>query len=61
MVSPCCFCWFGESFLPLVERELLAVAMLSALDLPEQLKAHVRGARNAGATDAQIDLVLTID
>ena len=49
----------GRPFLPLVERELLAVAMLSALDLPDQLKAHVRGARWAGATDDQIDRVLT--
>ena len=48
----------GRPFLPLVERELLAVAMLAALDLPDQLKAHVRGARAAGATDEQIDLVL---
>ncbi|MEM8883872.1 MAG: carboxymuconolactone decarboxylase family protein [Planctomycetota bacterium] len=51
----------GRPFLPLVERELLAVAMLAALDLPDQLKAHVRGARNAGATDGQIDLALAID
>jgi len=47
----------GRPFLPLVERELLAVAMLAAMDLPEQLKAHVRGARAAGATEEQIELV----
>jgi len=50
----------GRPFLPLVERELLAVAMLAALGLPEQLKAHVRGAKRAGASDEQIDLVLAI-
>ncbi|MHC4409348.1 MAG: carboxymuconolactone decarboxylase family protein [Planctomycetota bacterium] len=48
----------GRPFLPLVERELLAVAMLAALELPDQLKAHVRGARAAGATEDQIGLVL---
>ena len=47
----------GRPFLPLVERELLAVAMLAAMDLPDQLKAHVRGAKAAGATDEQISLV----
>ena len=50
----------GRPFLPLVERELLAVAMLAAMDLPEQQKAHVRGARAAGATDEQIQLVSAI-
>lgn len=48
----------GRPFLPLVERELLAVAMLAALKLPDQLKAHIRGARAAGATEDQVDLVL---
>ncbi|MHC4937689.1 MAG: carboxymuconolactone decarboxylase family protein [Planctomycetota bacterium] len=48
----------GRPFLPLVERELLAVAMLSALGLPDQLKAHVRGAKAAGASDAQIEIAL---
>jgi len=50
----------GRPFLPLVERELLAVTMLAALGLPEQLKAHVRGAERAGASREQIELVLTI-
>lgn len=49
----------GRPFLPLVERELLAVAMLAALELPEQLKAHLRGARRAGASEAEVELVLT--
>ena len=49
----------GRPFLPLVERELLAVAMLAAMDLPDQLKAHIRGARAAGATDEQLSLVMT--
>ena len=48
----------GRPFLPLVEREILAVAMLSALGLPDQLKAHVRGARAAGATEEQIEIAL---
>jgi len=49
----------GRPFLPLVERELLAVAMLSALDLSEQLKAHVRGAMRAGASEDEVKLALT--
>ena len=39
----------GRPFLPLVERELMAVAMLAALELPKPLHAHVRGALEVGA------------
>lgn len=44
----------GRPFLPLVERELMAVAMLAALDLPAQLRAHERGALRAGATPEEV-------
>jgi 4-carboxymuconolactone decarboxylase len=42
----------GRPFLPLADREVLAVAMLAALGLGKQLGAHVRGARRAGVSDA---------
>jgi 4-carboxymuconolactone decarboxylase len=44
----------GRPFLPLVERELMAVAMLAALDLPAQLRAHERGALRAGAAPEEV-------
>lgn len=40
--------------LPAEERELLAVAALSAMRCPNQLKSHARGAMNLGATRAQV-------
>jgi len=48
----------ARPFLPLVERELLAVAMLGALGLPNQLRAHVRGSLRVGATPAQVRLAV---
>ena len=39
-------------------RELLAVAMLAAQGQERQLLGHARGARNFGATDAQLHEVL---
>ncbi|HEX7899802.1 MAG TPA: carboxymuconolactone decarboxylase family protein [Planctomycetota bacterium] len=45
--------------LTIVERELLAVAALAALDgLEKQLESHVRGARRVGASEARIRAVL---
>jgi 4-carboxymuconolactone decarboxylase len=38
----------GRPFLPVQEREVLAVAMLAVLGLKAQLKAHVRGALRVG-------------
>jgi len=39
----------GRPFLPILERELMAVAMLAALGLGPQLRAHVLGALRVGA------------
>ena len=50
----------GRPFLPLVEREILAVAMLSAMGLPDQQKAHVRGARTAGAAESDLDFAMAL-
>jgi len=44
----------GRPFLDLVERELMAVAMLGALGLRAQLQAHVRGALRVGATAGEV-------
>lgn len=48
----------GRPFLPLRERELLAVAMLAALDLAPQLRSHLNGARAAGASEEEIEAAL---
>jgi len=40
----------GRPFLPIAERELMAVSMLGVLGLRTQLQAHVRGALNVGAS-----------
>ena len=48
----------GRPFLPLQERELLAVTMLAALDLAPQLRSHVHGARKAGASEEEIEICL---
>ncbi|MFQ5844938.1 MAG: carboxymuconolactone decarboxylase family protein, partial [Planctomycetota bacterium] len=45
----------GRPFLPVAERELMAVAMLGVLDLAPQLRAHVRGALNVGAAPEELD------
>ncbi len=44
----------GRPFLPLIERELMAVAMLGALRLPSQLRAHARGALRVGAAPEEV-------
>jgi len=48
----------SRPFLPLKERELLAVAMLAALDLPPQLRSHMHGAREAGATELELEYAI---
>jgi len=40
------------------ERELIAVAVLAASDVPLQLRSHVEGAKRVGATDREIREVL---
>jgi 4-carboxymuconolactone decarboxylase len=44
----------GRPFLAIVDRELMAVAMLAALGLRAQLRAHVHGALRVGATAADV-------
>ena len=48
----------ARPFLPVEERELLAVAMLGAMGLGQQLREHVRGALNVGATREQVETAL---
>jgi 4-carboxymuconolactone decarboxylase len=45
----------GREGLDLVERELCVVALLAVLDTPRQLYSHLRGARNVGAADLEIE------
>lgn len=49
---------YGDVFrrpeLDLKSRELVAVAVLTVLGLPEPLKTHIIAARNAGATEAEL-------
>jgi 4-carboxymuconolactone decarboxylase len=46
--------------LPIRERELIVVAVLSALKLPKQLDSHVRGALRVGATAREVSAVQSI-
>jgi 4-carboxymuconolactone decarboxylase len=48
----------GRPGLDLVDRELCIVAMLAVQDAPRQVYSHLRGALNAGATEADIKGVL---
>ena len=40
--------------LPLKVRSLVTIAMITALNRPEELKGHIRGALNNGATPEEI-------
>ena len=40
--------------LPLKVRSLVTLAMLTALDRPDEIKGHIRGALNNGATKEEI-------
>ena len=42
------------------ERELIVVAVLSALRLPLQRESHVRGARRVGASEGEVAAMLKI-
>lgn len=42
------------------ERELIVVAVLSALRLPKQLESHVRGARRVGATAREVAAMIAL-
>ena len=51
------YCWgevWGRDGLDHKTRSLLNLAMLSALNRPHEIKAHVRGALNNGVTRAEI-------
>jgi 4-carboxymuconolactone decarboxylase len=50
----------GRPGLDLATRELCIAALLAVWDAPRQLHSHLRGARNAGATDAGIGAALEI-
>jgi len=50
---------YNRPGLDLRERELLAVAMLAIQRQDRQLRYHLHGARNAGATDEEIDDVMS--
>lgn len=55
------WCWgetWGNPVLPPKTRSLLNIAMLTALNRKEELKLHVRGAINNGASVAEIQAVL---
>jgi alkylhydroperoxidase/carboxymuconolactone decarboxylase family protein YurZ len=46
--------------LPIRDRELIVVAVLSALRLPKQLESHVRGAMRVGASAKDVAAMLSI-
>lgn len=51
------YCWgevWGRDGLEPKTRSLLNLAMISALNRPHEIKAHVRGALNNGVTRAEI-------
>jgi 4-carboxymuconolactone decarboxylase len=55
------YCWgavWGRKGLDRSQRSLINLAMISTLNRPHELKAHVRGALNNGLTRAQIAEVL---
>jgi 4-carboxymuconolactone decarboxylase len=50
----------GRGGLDLRRRELCTLAEIAVLDTPRQLRAHLRGALNSGATVAQVEEVLAL-
>jgi 4-carboxymuconolactone decarboxylase len=51
------FCWgavWGREGLPLKTRSMLNLAMISILNRPHELRAHLRGALTNGVTRAEI-------
>ena len=55
------YCWgyvWNRPGLELRERSIINIAMISALNRPHELKAHIRGALNNGVTREQIREVL---
>ena len=58
------YCWgaiWGREGLPLKTRSMLNLAMISILNRPHELRAHLRGALNNGVTKAEIaEIVLQV-
>lgn len=55
------YCWgeiWGDDTLPFKTRSLLNIAMLTALNLPHELKLHVQGALRNGCTPEEIRAAL---
>jgi 4-carboxymuconolactone decarboxylase len=55
------YCWgavWGREELPKKTRSMLNIAMLSALNRPHELKAHLRGALTNGVTKEEIREIL---
>jgi len=55
------YCWgavWGRPGLSRAERSMLNLAMISVLNRPHELKAHLRGALTNGVTRAQVREVL---
>ncbi|MEO6056288.1 MAG: carboxymuconolactone decarboxylase family protein [Gemmatimonadales bacterium] len=50
----------GRAGLDLMRRELCTVVQTAVLEAPKQLRSHLRGALNAGASFGQIEGVLSI-
>jgi 4-carboxymuconolactone decarboxylase len=50
----------GRPGLDLKRRELCAIAMLVPQGVPRQLHSHLRGALNAGASEAEVDETLDL-
>jgi len=50
----------SRPILSIRERELIIVALLSALKLPMQLESHVRGARRVGATEGEVAAMMKV-
>ena len=51
------YCWgacWGREELPLKARSMLNLAMISILNRPHELRAHLRGALNNGLTRSEI-------
>ncbi len=49
----------GRPFLPVEEREVMAISMLAIMDLRAQMHSHVLGALRVGATPESVRLALS--
>lgn len=55
------WCWgfgWGDEALPPKTRSMLTLAMLAALDKPEEFKLHLRGARRNGVSEEELRALL---